>query len=63
MTDVKIRNTPVERWAIATHLAVQFLDEFPDKMGIHDGVAYVRGSDPTYYVYRTKTQVIVVGND
>lgn len=63
MTEAKLRNIPVERWAIATQLAVQFLDEFPDRVGIRDGVAYVRGSDPAYYVYRTKTQVIVVGND
>lgn len=62
MKELKIKNVPEDRWHIAAALGIKFQEEFPDRAGIRDGVAYIRGSDPAYYVYRTKTQVVVVGN-
>lgn len=51
------------RWDRALRLARQFQDEYPDKEGVRDGVAYVRedAQEDVMYVYRTKTSIIVSG--
>jgi len=59
-----IRDVPERHWARATSVAKHFNAEFPDRMGFHDGVAYVCDAravtpEPLFYVYRTKTGTIV----
>lgn len=61
-----IRDVPEKHWARATSVAKQFNAEFPDRMGFHAGVVYVWDAkavppEPSFYVYRTKTGVIVRG--
>jgi len=47
-------------WVTASRLAYQFHTEYPDRIGIRNGVAY-QILTYTFYVYRTKTQIVVRG--
>lgn len=61
---LKVSGVPATEWPRCQKVARQFLDEFPDRMGIRDGCVYhVPGTDwPDLYVYRTKTAVVVRGS-
>lgn len=61
-----IRDVHEKHWIMAINVARQFKSEYPDKMGFHAGVVYVWDAkvvppEPSFYVYRTKTGVIVRG--
>ena len=58
---VKLVNIPVDEWASAVFIAGRFSREYPNRMGIRDGVIYAtpNPTDATIYVYRTKTQIVV----
>jgi hypothetical protein len=62
--DLKIRNTAPEHWSDAMAVAKQFTDEFPDRRGYLAGVAFLdlKGKRPPFYVYRTKTSIVVRGD-
>lgn len=55
---VKISDCQPCDWVIASRLAYQFNVEYPDRIGLRDGVGY-RVLTDTFYVYRTKTQIVV----
>lgn len=65
MTDLilKVSGVGAEEWPRCQKVARQFMEEFPERMGIRDGCLYHNpGSDwPSLYVYRTKTAVVVRG--
>lgn len=50
-------------WERAVRLANSFVQDYPDRMGIRDGVGYHNPvfDDKPLYVYRTKTQIVVRG--
>jgi hypothetical protein len=54
-----IRDVPEELWPSAINCAKQFIQEYPNRMGIHQCVIY--GLTPMLIVYRTKTSIIVRG--
>ena len=61
-----IRDVQEKHWIRAVNVARQFKSEQPDKMGFHAGVVYVSDDnayppETSFYVYRTKTGVIVRG--
>lgn len=60
-SSVKLVNIPIEMWASAIMTAAQFSKDYPNRIGIRDGVIYttLNPTDPTIYVYRTKTQIVV----
>ena len=58
MTDVKLSGFAPEAWLTAMGIAKVFHSEYPDRIGIRDGVVYDCG-DAVGYAYRTKTLVIV----
>lgn len=55
-----IRDVPKELWADALYLAQQYMREFPDSFGYHQGIIYLKGTR-SYYVYKTKTRYVVRG--
>lgn len=58
MTTLKIKN---DEWEQSVRLAQRFIEEFPDRVGYRDGVAFTTVGYPRpFYVYRTKTGIIVV---
>lgn len=61
---LKVSGVPAAEWFRCQKVARQFLDEFPDRMGIRNGCVYhAPGTDwPGLYVYRTKTAVVVRGS-
>ncbi len=61
--DVKLRNVPPENWLVAAQLAKQFEDRHPESSGIQQGCAYTRAGNPSYYIYRTKTSLVVLGQE
>ena len=58
MMDLNLVNVPPSAWQRAAQLGKQFDDEWPERSGIRHGVAYTGATD-TYYIYRTKTQLVV----
>lgn len=63
MMDLKLRNVPPANWLVAAQLAKQFEDQYPERSGIRNGVVYSRAGDPSYYIYRTKTSLVVFGQE
>lgn len=61
--DLKLRDVPPAKWAIATELAKQFDDQYPQSSGIRQGVAYTKKGNPSFYIYRTKTSIVVRGQE
>jgi hypothetical protein len=61
--DLKIRNTPPDAWEAAAALAARFVKEYPERVGVGAGVAYTKRGSPTFYVYRTKTSIVVLGEE
>lgn len=61
--NLKLVDVPRKYWATALEVAKKYLSEYPDKkVGFHAGVVYYTGSHETvYYVYKTKTQLVVRG--
>ena len=61
---LKVYGVDPSEWIRCQKVARQFLDDFPERMGIRDGCLYhVPGMDwPSLYVYRTKTTVVVRGS-
>lgn len=47
-------------WPSVSIAAKRFMEDFPDRMGIRQGVVYTR-EEISFYIYRTKTQIIVRG--
>ena len=56
--NLKLVNVPPDAWQQAAQLGKQFNDEWPERSGIREGVAYT-GKAAAYYIYRTKTQLVV----
>lgn len=57
--NLKLVDVPQEDWHGAISVANQYLREYPDrKVGFHAFVVYM-GSDDSYIVYKTKTQLVV----
>ncbi|MBB6299929.1 hypothetical protein [Rhizobium leucaenae] len=61
--DLKLVNVPASEWQHALHIAGQFRGKYgPDEhTGVRRGVAFVdlMGRDPNFYVYYTKTAIVV----
>lgn len=63
MIDIKLRNVKVEDAWHAANIIRSFMNNYADRMGVRNGVAY--GSNmhaATFYVYRTEKTVICVGD-
>ncbi|MDW9650808.1 hypothetical protein GOB33_22250 [Sinorhizobium meliloti] len=62
--NLKISNTAPEHWADALSVARKFNDEYPERRGFMAGVAFLdlSGKKPPFYVYRTKTSIVVRGD-
>ena len=60
---IKIRGVREDYWNTAVRLARTFIKEYPGKMGWRDGVIYVPQNiaQGSFYVYRTKTSIVVRG--
>lgn len=63
--ELKIKRVSPYDWDFAIKVAKSFIEEYPERIGLRDGVGYTCDQDHSIhmYVYRTKTQVIVVGNE
>ncbi|RVH87771.1 hypothetical protein CN204_04375 [Sinorhizobium meliloti] len=61
---LKVVNLPRNEWLRAHRAAAQFLNDYPDRIGMRNGVIYSRtvGPELPIYVYRTKTEVVVRGS-
>lgn len=61
--DLKFFNVKQEDWQSALGVAKAYLRDYPNgKVGFHAGVIYFSGAkDEVYYVYKTKTQLVVRG--
>lgn len=60
--NLKISNVQPHEWTAAAHVAAQFEFDYPDRqLGRYHGVAYTASGRPSFYVYRTKTGVVVWG--
>lgn len=55
-----IRDVPKELWVDALGIVRQYIRDYPDKFGFHQGVVYMKGTR-SYYVYKTKTRYVVRG--
>lgn len=63
MIDIKLRNVKVEDSVHAARVIVYFLQEYAERRGIRNGVAYSSDLHPRkFYVYRTDKTVICVGD-
>lgn len=58
MTEVKLSGFAPEAWSTALKIARTFTQDYPDSIGIRNGVVYDCG-DVVVYAYRTKTLVVV----
>lgn len=59
--DVKFFQVKPELWYTALGVVKTFLRDYPNrKVGFHAGVIYF-GNEHTFYVYKTKTQIVVRG--
>lgn len=61
MRELKIKNIPKDKWHLAIPRANHFEVYYPDRMGARDGVGYLMEAGIHFYVYRTKTQIVVRG--
>lgn len=59
--NIKLTNINEDDVITAAMLAKQFDKEFPDKIGFSAGVAYMKKDSSPFYVYRTKTGIVVRG--
>lgn len=58
--NINLRDIPDGESVVAVMRAVRFTDEFPDRVGVRNGVGYASPSSTPMYVYRTKAGAIVV---
>lgn len=63
LMNLKLVNVPPENWLVAAQLAKQFDDQHPQSSGIQQGVAYTKKGNPSFYIYRTKTSLVVLGQE
>lgn len=61
MEDVKLRNVSAKSAEDALSCVLHFNKEYPNRIGIRHGVAYSKPDSQTFYVYRTKTNIVAVG--
>lgn len=62
MIDIKLRNVKVEDALYATRVVTYFMQEYADRRGIRNGVAYGSAQHSgQFYVYRTDKTVVCVG--
>lgn len=61
--DLKIRDVPPANWQDAVTCAALYERDYPDRRGIYNGAAYTMKGRPSFYVYRTKTAIVVRGED
>lgn len=62
METVKISEVPNKWLGVAVEMAQDFMERYPDRMGMADGCAYTRAGSPSFYVYRLKSMIVVRGN-
>ncbi|GAA5627495.1 hypothetical protein Brsp05_02786 [Brucella sp. NBRC 12953] len=64
MATIKLVNVDEHDLAYAANLAVHFVRQYPDRMGLRNGVAFTKDCvDYSLYIYRTKTQIVVRGRE
>lgn len=64
MATIKLVNVDEHDLAYAANLAVHFVRQYPDRIGLRNGVAFTKDCvDYSLYVYRTKTQIVVRGRE
>lgn len=61
--DLKITHIKPSDWPDAVRCANLYAREYPDRRGIYNGAAYTMTGMPSFYVYRTKTAVVVRGRE
>lgn len=54
---LKLLNVPIEDWEIAANIAMQ-INHLVEKVGIRNGAGVLR-NDKYFYLYKTKTQIVV----
>lgn len=62
METVKISDVPKEWLGVAVEMVQDFIERYPDKMGIYNGCAYSRAGSPSFYIYRLRSMVVVRGS-
>jgi hypothetical protein len=60
METLKIVNVPEHHLVTASGMAIEFIKEFPERIGSYHGVIFSRGSFSAY-VYRLKSMIVVRG--
>lgn len=63
METIKISEVPNKWLGVAVEMAQDFIERYPDKMGLGDGCAYSRPGSPSFYVYRLKSMIVVRGHE
>lgn len=60
MKTIKIVNAEPEDFTSAIQCAKSFIDKYIDtNLGFYNGAVYSMDDMPTFYVYQTKTQIVV----
>lgn len=59
MEDIKIRDCPANHLEDAVDCAKHFMENYPERKGVYNGVAYSKKGHPSFYVYNTKKMVVV----
>jgi hypothetical protein len=64
MATIKLVNVDEHNLSRAAHLAVHFVRQYPDRMGIRAGVVFSNTDlSCPLYIYRTKSQIVVRGRE
>lgn len=61
MEDIKVKNVSLNNVDDAIDCVKHFSTAYPDRMGINNGCAYTKAGNQSFYVYRVRTMLVVVG--
>lgn len=61
MEAVKLKNVNLKSAGDALDCAIHFSENYAERRGVRNGVAYSKKDYQTFYVYRTKTCIVAVG--